>query len=56
MHSTVNATNALFRRPVRSASAPSTGPVSTTPIIETEMTRPHHRSPNPRSLPTIVVV
>jgi len=56
MHSAVKLTNARLRWPARSASAPSTGPVSATAIIDAEMTRPHHRSPSPRSLPTIVVV
>jgi hypothetical protein len=40
------------RTPARSAIPPRKGEVTATIAMETEMTRPHQRSPAPASLPT----
>jgi hypothetical protein len=43
------------RMPARSASPPRKGEVRATAAMETEITRPHHRSPRPVSLPTTAI-
>ena len=48
----VNETKSALRTPARSAMAPRTGEVTATIAIDTLTTRPHHRSPSPRVLPT----
>jgi len=53
--SAVNPMKSGRRMPARSASPPRKGEVRATAAMETVITRPHHRSPRPVSLPTTAI-
>jgi hypothetical protein len=43
------------RMPARSATPPRSGELTATTAMETEITRPHQRSPSPVALPTTLM-